>query len=279
MSGPNPRHTMLEADDEAARVQAELRRQAMGKNTKDASAKEAAESDQVLFRPSKRFPLAVLTVFDDGKRTGEVIRIRSEQFIIGRSEGDLQLMDDAMVSSRHLAIAKRKANGNYSLTISDLQSRNGLFVKISKAPLVDKTEVLIGGGHYQFQAAEGEDGASDDHHDSNAPPQTMAFAPSEQDTAACFTELVPGGVGNRLVLTEQEHWVGRNANCDVRRASDQFTADRHAVIRMSSSGRWTIENNKTLNGIWLRMPQVKLEPGHNCEFRIGEQLFHLKFGG
>ena len=42
-----------------------------------------------IFRPTVRSPVAVLTVFDDGKLDGEVIRLRSPRFVIGRTEGDL----------------------------------------------------------------------------------------------------------------------------------------------------------------------------------------------
>jgi hypothetical protein len=40
------------------------------------------------YHPTLRPTIAVLTVFDDGKSDGEVVRIRTERFVIGRSEGD-----------------------------------------------------------------------------------------------------------------------------------------------------------------------------------------------
>src|SRR5689334_22452316 len=38
------------------------------------------------FRPTARPPVPLLTVFDDGKADGEVIRIREAKFTIGRTE-------------------------------------------------------------------------------------------------------------------------------------------------------------------------------------------------
>src|SRR5262249_21230225 len=40
------------------------------------------------YRPTLRPPTMLLTVLDDGKGDGEVLRLRAERFVIGRSEGD-----------------------------------------------------------------------------------------------------------------------------------------------------------------------------------------------
>src|SRR5690242_19786653 len=39
------------------------------------------------YRPTFRPPVALLTLCDDGERDGEVIRIRTDRFVIGRAEG------------------------------------------------------------------------------------------------------------------------------------------------------------------------------------------------
>src|SRR4051794_3574998 len=46
------------------------------------------------FRPTVRPPVPILTVFDDGKTDGEVIRVRGPKFTIGRTEGDLRFPMD-----------------------------------------------------------------------------------------------------------------------------------------------------------------------------------------
>ena len=56
------------------------------------------------YRPTSRPPLAILTVFDDGKSEGEMIRIRAAKFTIGRTEGDLRIPIDGRISSRHVEI-------------------------------------------------------------------------------------------------------------------------------------------------------------------------------
>ena len=51
------------------------------------------------YRPTVRPPICVLTLFDDGKTEGEVVRIRSTRFVIGRSDGDLLLPHDEQISN------------------------------------------------------------------------------------------------------------------------------------------------------------------------------------
>ena len=45
--------------------------------------------------------MALLTVFDDGKTEGEDIRLRGNRFLIGRTEGDLQIPHDNLMSAKH----------------------------------------------------------------------------------------------------------------------------------------------------------------------------------
>ena len=75
----------------------------------------------------------MLTVCDDGRRDGEIIRIREEQFIVGRSEGDFQLAFDELLSSRHLAISRQLVKGHWRWVVTDLQSKNGVFFSCLKS--------------------------------------------------------------------------------------------------------------------------------------------------
>src|SRR5271170_3053914 len=61
---------------------------------------QSAARPAVPFRPTVRPPVAVLTVFDDGKTDGEMIRIRDHRFIIGRAEGDLCIPLDGRMSAK-----------------------------------------------------------------------------------------------------------------------------------------------------------------------------------
>src|SRR5438105_9792675 len=55
--------------------------------------------DAALFRPTLRPPICTLTILDDGKSEGEIVRVRGNRFVIGRTEGDFLLPHDEQVSS------------------------------------------------------------------------------------------------------------------------------------------------------------------------------------
>src|SRR5262249_13035250 len=102
------------------------------------------------FRPTARPPVLLLTVCDDGKPDGEVIRIRDHRFVIGRIEGDLTIPLDGRMSARHVEITHQVVGGLHRWVITDLQSTHGMFVRVSRTALANKAEFLVGSGRYRL---------------------------------------------------------------------------------------------------------------------------------
>lgn len=295
---PLPPGTELESNEEVERVLQDLRRGShvaqgrraqpepnddeshsknRGRHKNSNNSHAAAEQP---FRPTIRPAAAMLIMCDDGENTGEVFRLRSDRFIIGRTEGDLQLPDDEQISSRHVALTRQVMGGQSRWVVTDLQSRNGLFVRVGKAPLVHQSEVLIGNGRYRLelhQQAVAETAAFDNL-DLRQSSSTRAFDNSVPIGSAIFTEVLANGVGGRVVLSGERYWIGSDPSCEICRPNDSFVSGKHACLSRSVRGTWMLQHNQTLNGIWLRMPQVVLEQGKKCEFQIGEQRFRLRYG-
>lgn len=224
------------------------------------------------WRPTQRPPVALLTVRDDGRADGEVVRLRADRFVLGRTEGDLTFPHDAIVSTRHAEITRQHVGGVWRWAVTDLQSTNGLYVRLSRTPLVDRREFLAGGGRYRFDAPEGStDTAAPLPGD--APPTGGTAGPRELTQAPpALTELVGGGVGNRVVLTYSEYWIGSDPTCGIRRPNDPFCEARQVRVYRTPKG-WVAEHPKTLNGLWVRLPRVVAE--RILQFQIGEQRFKL----
>jgi hypothetical protein len=53
---------------------------------------------------------------------------------------------------------------------------------------------------------------------------------------------------------------------------DPFVNARHARLRRDAKGRWHVENNRSVNGVWLRIDQPLPLEG-SCQFLLGEQRF------
>lgn len=263
----NPLGTILESDDDIRKAQELLRAQ---KNTKQQPAK--------IFRPTVRPPVALLTICDDGRASGEVVRIRHEQFVVGRNEGDFTLPFDELLSARHFAITRQVVKGKWRWAVTDLQSKNGVFFRVSKAPLGHGTEFLVGSGCYKYQLVQN---AGHDTVDGNGAvhraPGTRTMQPSQNPGTSILTEVVKGNIGERISLTKDHYSIGADPSCDIVRNDDKFADPFHANLNRSERGTWMIGNNQAKNGVWVRLPQIGIGIGGKCEFQAGEQRFRLGF--
>ena len=242
-----------------------------------ASPERAVSRPAIPFRPMARPKVAMLTVCDDGRTDGEVIRIRGHRFVIGRTEGDLTIPIDARISARHIEITLQTIGGaHHRWVVTDLQSTHGLFVRVSRARLAEQAEFLVGSGRYRFDAPRYAAGSSSEHlANEQSSSQTHGWADSNSNfRPPALTELLGDEIGNRALLEKPEYWIGTDPACAICRANDPFCEPQHVRLHRKSSGAWHAENNKTQNGLWVRMSQVTVES--LAQFQIGEQRFQLR---
>jgi hypothetical protein len=231
----------------------------------------------VPFRPTVRPPVAVLTVFDDGKTDGEMIRVRDHRFVIGRTEGDLAIPLDGRISARHVEITHQLVGGLHRWVVTDLQSTHGMFVRVSRTVLADKAEFLVGNGRYRFDASHTDAGATVDE---VAKEGGFGETHGWDEVASPFrpaavTELIGSDIGNRMLLIKKEYWIGSDPACPICRPDDPFCEPWHVrLYRGGTRGGWHAEHPKTQNGLWMRMPQITVESV--AQFQIGEQRFQLR---
>lgn len=274
MESSNPPGTVLESEEEIKRTQELLKN-----SVSHGSGSHSHEFVEQLYRPSIRPPVALLTIYDDGRSKGENIRIRNEQFVVGRTEGDLKLAFDEMLSSKHFAVTRQMVAGIWRWVVTDLQSRNGVFFRVSKAPLTHDAEFLVGGGCYKYQIVQNvEPETTGWSHAQLNGPSTKAYQPELPAGVATLSEIVRGIGGTRTRLAKDLYTIGRSTACDIVRTNDPFTAPVHVHLSRSAKGTWMIQNNGTRNGVWLRLPQIVIPHGKNCDFQAGEQRFRLSLG-
>lgn len=222
-----------------------------------------------------RPPVAVLTICDDGKESGETIRIRGDKFTIGRSEGDLILANDEMISGRHIEITRQALGRDYRWVITDLESTNGLFVRIRRGPLENLSEFLVGGGRYRFELPL-DDTETEDYvpEDEPASPKTRYQGQEFRMRYPSLIEIVGGVPTMKIQMVYPEYWIGSDPECVIGRPDDPFVDPKHARLYRDEDGRWWFENQNSVNGIWLR--QYQWEVRGSCKFQIGEQRFKIE---
>ena len=231
-----------------------------------------------LFRPSNRPPVAVLYVLDDGDEDGQRIRLRGDRFVIGRTEGDLVIPHDAQISGRHAELLRQQDEDGWHWLLTDLGSTNGIFVRAGSAVLKDGQEFLVGRSHYRFDAAKGEPAGTAPVPAAPGGATASWHNSGDQAPVPALVELTPAGPGARLPLLKAEYWIGSDATvCALVPPNDPFVNPRHAKLTRDVKGRWHIVNNKSVNGVWLRVEQMPL--AGSCQFQLGEQRFLLRVPG
>jgi pSer/pThr/pTyr-binding forkhead associated (FHA) protein len=238
-----------------------------------ASSPPVAAAAVHLFKPTERPPIALLHVFDDGTDEGEIIRLRGDRVVIGRSEGDLLLPHDGLVSAKHAELVRhQEEDKSWVWVLSDLGSTNGTFVRAGAAPLKDGQEFIIGRTRYRFEAGENQEPVADAP---GSPKGTIAWNSAAGVSLPSIVELAKTGPGATVPLLQTEYWIGSDASaCAIVAAPDPFASPRHARIHRDAKNRWHIANNKSANGVWVRIEQMDL--ASSCQFQIGEQRFSFK---
>ena len=282
---PNPHversGTLIETDEEVRQAISGLKGQGQAESPPAAINTAASPTPNkgpsaTLFRPTVRPPIAVLTVCDDGKLDGEVIRIRDQRFVVGRTEGDLKIPIDGRISSRHVEITLQTVGGLHRWVVTDLQSKHGMFVRVSRTVLADRAEFLVGNGRYRFDSPQA---LADATVAQVADPAVSGATQGWDGSPSPFrppavTELIGNEIGNRMLLVKPEYWIGSDPTCSICRSDDPFCEPRHVRLFRSPNGSWYAEHNRTQNGLWLRMSQIVVDSV--VRFQIGEQRFLLK---
>jgi pSer/pThr/pTyr-binding forkhead associated (FHA) protein len=240
--------------------------------TASATGVTATVDDAAPFRPCSRPSMALLVILDDGDVDGESVRIRAASFVIGRVQGDLIIPHDGNMSGRHAEIQRRLEGGRHQWYLRDLDSTNGTYVRVASGILRDGQEMVLGGTAYRFDAPHAGEivGAGDGT-------RKWTGGSLEQLTATVHPSLVELGAeedAHRFLLNRAEHWIGRDpGQCSIV-LEDLFVSPRHARIFRDAKGRWMIQNNRSLNGVWIRITEMALEKGG--QFQCGEQRFLIR---
>jgi len=227
--------------------------------------------------------MALLCVLDDGQQDGQWVRIRSDELLVGRTEGDVTIPHDSFLSAAHFKIYRTTAKNRMVWRVKDVGSTNGTFARVASAVLREGQEFLVGNHRFRFEKGtparpEGAAGAADSR-GARVTQEWQVLSASElgQELPA-IVEIAPAGPGQRVSLVDSEQWIGSDAaRCRVGVPNDAFVSPRHARVFVDHQGRWHIEDCKSRNGTWLRIREITVRT--TAELQAGEQRFLVKVLG
>jgi len=224
--------------------------------------------------------MAVLKIVDDGGQSAEEVRLRKSSFVIGRTEGDLVLGNDPLLSGRHAELERVCQAGRWSWLLRDLNSTNGSFVLVKGMILRENMEILISRNRFRFVAAGPSEEETEDAEPASAPAnlrQTVKWqapAVSPAPDRPFLVELLHTGEGRKFPLREDCQFIGRDPQrCRIFLPEDESLDLCHAKISCDAQHRWRVEDCNSVNGVWLRVPEIALAA--HSSFLLGEQVFAL----
>ena len=223
------------------------------------------------FEPVSRAALALnarlVTVRRDGS-DGSSHAVHSDQFDLGRSEGDL-IFDDPHMAGRHARIVYREQD----FVILPLETRNGVYVRLRQpAELYDGDHVLLGKQVLRFEVPFDVE--------KNLRPAVehgvMFFGTPVKPPWGRLRQMTASGTTRDIYhLTRNEVVLGREQG-DIVFGDDEFLSRRHAQIE-SRDSRVTLTDLASSNGTFLRLRgQHVLAPGELI--RIGDELLRFEIG-
>jgi len=203
------------------------------------------------WRPGRRAAMALLHVVDDGRDSGETIRLRDDTLVIGRVVGGARIPHDGFLDRRHARLDRLPGGG---WLLSDTGSRDGTWVRVMTAKLRPGTHFQIGGTRLVFQR--GDDG-------------TAAFG----QTGAPTTTSLPCPPPPFLIGRAGALAASTDPGLPILHLDDPFVSPIHAEV-IAGRSAWRIVN-RGLNGIWVRIEgPVRLDAV--AQFQCGDQRFVLE---
>lgn len=231
-------------------------------------------------RPLNRPPMAVLCALDDGcTLNGETWRIRNSQFVIGRGQADAVIAHDRDISAQHAEIGCRWQDGCYRWHLTDLESTNGTFIRVSRIVLHSGKQLILGGRRFQYLDVGQPVGSGGVKHADSSLRDTRDYQPSASgmwlQNIARLVEVNGGESPRSYPLGAEGGYIGSDTHrCMVPITDDPFVDPVHARVFRDGQGRCVIEDNRSRNGLWLRIQSVYLS-GLSA-FQLGEQRFTIK---
>ena len=206
----------------------------------------------------------VLVKADTGD--GLAYQLSGTEHVVGRTEGAILFPDDPLLSPRHANFMYRDGR----LCVLDEGSTNGVFIRIhSPARLESGAAFLIGEQLLQVEALAPDFGPQPD-----AEGTYYYASPKRASKMRLIQRLRGGDIGLIVRARGDSITLGREGN-DVNFPDDPFISGRHAEVAIGLDGAFTITDQGSKNGTFVRIagetPLV-----HGDYVFVGQQLLRVE---
>ncbi len=230
----------------------------------DAGSK-AAKAKTIMFSQFQQ-KMARLVLIKGSGQDGTTFYIPSGEHIIGRTEGQIRSeQPDPFLSPAH---AKFAFDGE-QLVIHDLESQNGVFIRIKEEMYLNPGDVFMLGKQV-FRLIESQD------YNEPAPEEdgTYFYFTPHMPSKFLLVRLLQGGIDGDIYRAEENVLtIGREGNA-VDFPSDPFISGNHARIEFTADG-FKLTDLNSRNGTFFRIKERRALY-HGDFVYIGQQLFRVE---
>lgn len=196
---------------------------------------------------------------------GVTFHLSGTTHLVGRSIGDITFSEDVFLSPEHAKFSVQSSR----LFVQDLNSTNGVFVRIKRpTPLDHGDSFLVGEQLLEI--------------DSEALPE---YGPNEQGTFfygsprpngafRVIQQLAGGGEGLVKSASATTMSMGREGN-DLDFPEDRFISGHHAKLDLSDDAKVLLTDTGSRNGTFVRIKGAQ-ELFHGDYLFVGQQLFRVE---
>lgn len=180
---------------------------------------------------------------------------------IGRDDADIELTDDAMMSPCHLRATVR----NDGVWIEDLDSLNGVFLKIKDKVILRDGDMIRAGDHYFMYEFYAPERFTEEF-------GTEFYAAPHRGERFRLIEILAGGRRGRACMAPDGGIVVGRSEGDFIFAEDEKMSPNHFTIRWTQRGGILVDHS--VNGTFIQIHEpVRVEDGDI--FFAGKHLFKI----
>ena len=192
--------------------------------------------------------------------------LQGSQHVAGREDGQILFPEDPWLSPRH---ANFVYNGQGQLVVHDEGSLNGVYLRVKERAALRPGDCFLCGEQLLRLDSPPEEtaGPADD--------QTYFYSSPRKPVRFRISQILVGQeVGMVFCATGNSAQIGRE-ECDLNFPMDIYMSGHHARVERTSDGRFTLHDDGSKNGTYLRI-QESAPLTHGDYLFVGKQLLRVE---
>jgi pSer/pThr/pTyr-binding forkhead associated (FHA) protein len=207
----------------------------------------------------------LILIRGEGGVDGLSYMLQGTEHLAGREDGQILFPEDTWLSPRHANFVYESGQ----LVVRDEGSLNGVYVRLREPTALGYGDTFVCGEQVFRLDPAPRDTAGP------APDQTFFYSsPRKRYTFSVAQLLTGGGVGITLCAATAGITIGRE-ECDVNFPTDVYMSGSHAKLDMASEGVFTLTDQESKNGTYLRVKAThRLQ--HGDYLFLGRELLRVE---